>query len=193
MNLTRCAPGHRGRCYCALSGLGRAPLVFPGLRPGLCYCAPSGLKPASSSSLPSVPGRKCGTRPAHLSRGAFRNSPSDSGGAGAEAPGVVTRGISGWSPERLGAVTEAPRESEVNWLVTGRLTATAHSRRGGSNALQKENVKLARPPADRRSGGVPGERRGGGRRKRARTRSALRVGAPWRAPTWHGHPGLAPG
>jgi hypothetical protein len=38
------APGHRGQRYCALSGLGRAPLVFPGLRPGLCYSAPSGLK-----------------------------------------------------------------------------------------------------------------------------------------------------
>jgi hypothetical protein len=38
------APGHRGQCYCALSGFSRAPLVFPGLRPGLCYCAPSGLK-----------------------------------------------------------------------------------------------------------------------------------------------------
>jgi hypothetical protein len=141
-----------------------------------------------------VSGRKCRTRPDHLSRGAFRNSPADSGGAGAQAPGVVTRGISGWSPERLGAVTEAPPESEVNWVATGRLTATAHSRRGGSNALQKENVKLAHRAADRRrSGGVPGERRGGGRRKRARTRSALRTGTPRRAPTWHGHPGHAPG
>jgi hypothetical protein len=161
MNLTRCAPGHRGQCYRALSGLGRAPLVFPGLRPGLCYCAPSGLKPASPLTSPPVSSRKCGTRPAHLRREAFRNSPPDSGGAGAEAPGVVTGGISGWSPERLGAVTGARPQSEVNRLVTGRLTATAHGRRGGSNARQKENVKLAHRAADRRSGGVPGKRRGG--------------------------------
>jgi hypothetical protein len=44
MLLARRAPGQRGRCYRALSGFSRAPMVFPGLRPGLCYRAPSGLK-----------------------------------------------------------------------------------------------------------------------------------------------------